>query len=57
MPDGNNTVRAKPGSRLRELGLVPPKSPTFLPRDGARPRRVWRADHADGRSRDGGCRI
>jgi len=30
MPDGNNTVRAKPGSRLRELGLVLPKPPTPL---------------------------
>ena len=34
MPDGNNTVRAKPGSRLRELGLVPPKSPIFCPETG-----------------------
>ena len=30
MPDGNNTLRAKPGSRLRELGLVLPKPPTPL---------------------------
>jgi enamine deaminase RidA (YjgF/YER057c/UK114 family) len=30
MPDGNNSVRAKPDSRLRELGLVLPKPPTPL---------------------------
>jgi len=30
MPDGPNTTAAKPGSRLRKLGLVLPKPPTPL---------------------------
>jgi enamine deaminase RidA (YjgF/YER057c/UK114 family) len=30
MPVGNNSTVAKPGSRLRELGLVLPKAPTPL---------------------------
>ena len=30
MPVGNNSTAAKPGSRLRELGLTLPKAPTPL---------------------------
>jgi hypothetical protein len=30
MPVDNNSTAAKPGSRLRELGLVLPKAPTPL---------------------------
>ena len=30
MPVGNNSTVAKPGSRLRELGLVLPKPPSSL---------------------------
>ena len=30
MPDENNAARTKPGSRLRELGLVLPKAPSPL---------------------------
>ena len=30
MPAGNNSTVAKPGSRLRELGLVLPKPPSPL---------------------------
>ena len=30
MPAGNNSPAAKPGSRLRELGLVLPEPPTPL---------------------------
>ena len=30
MQAGNNSTAAKPGSRLRELGLVLPKAPTPL---------------------------
>ena len=30
MPVGNKSTIAKPGSRLRELGLVLPKAPTPL---------------------------
>ena len=30
MPVGNNSTAAKPGSRLRELGLALPKAPTPL---------------------------
>jgi enamine deaminase RidA (YjgF/YER057c/UK114 family) len=30
MPDGNNSTTRKPGSRLRELGLVLPKAPMPL---------------------------
>ena len=30
MPVDNNSIAAKPGSRLRELGLVLPKPPTPL---------------------------
>ena len=30
MPVGNNSAVVKPGSRLRELGLVLPKAPTPL---------------------------
>ena len=48
MPDEINAAGAKPGSRLRELGLVLPKPlcPTFRRPGGTRPRRVRCAQRA-----------
>jgi hypothetical protein len=33
MPDEHNAARTKPGSRLRELGLVLPKPPVLSKQD------------------------